>query len=155
MCCATCVYFPFSLEDNVVLRHSGAVPVLQPPCFALVVPWLHSAERGGGGGTGGVAQGVTLWASLFRGTGCSNEQLQAMHCVQLIKWKITASHSRVEATLEKMMVLFSLSMPAVRSFVRGTREWDVTGETREGLRSMNISREWQKKILYWRGCVRD
>lgn len=62
MCCATCVYFPFSLEDNVVLRHGGAVPVLQPPRFALGVPWLLSAERGGGGGgrTGGAAQGVTL-----------------------------------------------------------------------------------------------
>lgn len=60
MCCATCVHFPFSLEDNVVLRHSGAVPVLQPPSFALGVPWLLSAKRGGGGGTGGAAQGVTL-----------------------------------------------------------------------------------------------
>lgn len=80
-----------------------------------------------------------------------------MHSVQLIKWKITASHCRVEATLEKMMVLFSLSMPAVRLFVRGTREWGVTEAIREGLRSMYISREWpkKKKNLYWRGCVRD
>lgn len=60
MCHATCVYFPFSLEDNVVLRHSGAVPVLQPPCFALGLPLLLSAEQGGRGGTGDAAQGVTL-----------------------------------------------------------------------------------------------
>lgn len=60
-----CLYlFSFHLEDNVVLRHSGAVPVLQPPCFALGVPW----EWGGGGGTGGAVQGVTLWASLCWGT---------------------------------------------------------------------------------------
>lgn len=70
-----------------------------------------------------------------------------MHCVQLVKWKITASHCRVEATLEKMMVLFILSMPAVRSFVKGTREWDVTEDIREGLRSMSISREWPKKKI--------
>lgn len=61
MCCATLVYFPFNLEDNVVLGHSGAMPTPQPP----ISPWLSlgSAQPSGeeeGGGTGGVAQGATL-----------------------------------------------------------------------------------------------
>lgn len=75
--------------------------------------------------------------------------------MQLVKWKITASHCRVEATLAEMMVLLSLSIPAVRVFVRGTREWDITEDIREGLRSMSISREWPKQNVYLRGCVRD
>jgi len=66
-----------------------------------------------------------------------------MHCVQLIKWKNTASDARVGATfwwLDKTMVLFSVSVPTAQSSVRAVQHWrrgtslEMSGRARESLK---------------------
>lgn len=162
-CCATLVYFAFALEDNAVPRLSPAVPILQPSTS----PWwsLGSAQLSGEEERVGWHKELPsehLCPGGWDGqTNCWGNALRAA-------FKAEKYSSGVEATLEKMMMLFSLSPPAARSSVRAMQRWwcglslGLSGRAREGLKECDYFKgkrfTWspQKSFFYaGRGCERD